>query len=149
MRLIDDCYGDGKWKNQKHYFIEAVLHKEATKLDYTNIIGRHVDCKIDRPLGTHHPRVKDLFYPVNYGYVEGVMAGDGAEQDVYILGVDKPLQTFSGKVIAVYHRFNDVEDKWIVVPEETDTTNNPRFTRKEILKQIDFQERFFDGELYI
>ena len=149
VRLIDDCYGDGKWRNQKHYFIEAVLHKEATKLDYTNIIGSHVNCKIDRPLGTHHPRVKELYYPINYGYVEGVMAGDGAEQDVYILGVDKPLQTFSGKVIAVYHRFNDVEDKWIVAPEEADTKNDPRFTREEILKEIDFQERFFDGELYI
>ena len=23
VRHIDDCYSDGKWKNQKHYFIEA------------------------------------------------------------------------------------------------------------------------------
>ena len=76
------------------------------------------------------------------------MAGDGAEQDVYILGVDKPLQTFSGKVIAVYHRFNDVEDTWIVAPENAESKNDPHFTREEILKQIDFQERFFDGELH-
>ena len=111
VRMIDDCYSDGKWKNQKHYFIEAKIKKEATKLDYSEIIGKHVECKIDRPLGSFHPRAKDLFYPINYGYVEGVFAGDGAEQDVYILGINKPLETFSGKVIAVYHRFNDVEDK--------------------------------------
>lgn len=23
VRHIDDCYSDGKWKNQKHFFIEA------------------------------------------------------------------------------------------------------------------------------
>lgn len=40
-------------------------------------------------------------------------------------------------------------EKWIVAPEEADTKNDPRFTREEILKEIDFQERFFDGELYI
>jgi inorganic pyrophosphatase len=101
-----------------------------------------VDCKIDRPLGTHHPRVKELYYPINYGYVEGVMAGDGAEQDVYILGVDKPLQTFSGKVIAVYHRFNDVEDKWIVALDDRP------YSDQEILEAISFQEQYFMGELY-
>ena len=148
VRHIDDCYSDGKWMLQKHYFIEAVLKKEPTKLDYSGIIGTHVDCKIDRPLGSYHPRAKDLFYPINYGYVEGVFAGDGAEQDVYILGVDKPLETFSGKVIAVYHRFNDIEDKWIVVPEDS-AEKGLYFTREEILKQIEFQEKFFDGELYL
>ena len=42
------------------------------------------------------------------------IAEDGAEQDVYILGTDQPLREFEGKVIAVYRRFDDVEDKWIV-----------------------------------
>ena len=97
---------------------------------------------IDRPMGTYHPRFPDIYYPINYGYVNGVMAGDGAEQDVYILGVDKPLETFTGKVIAVFHRHNDVEDSWIVAPEGVD------FSDEEILEQIHFQEKFFDGELY-
>ena len=149
IRHIDECFTNQKWKSEKHYFIEAVLHKEAAKFDFSGIIGQHVECKIDRPLGSYHPRAKDLYYPINYGYVENVFAGDGAEQDVYILGVDKPLETFSGKVIAVYHRFNDIEDKWIVVPEDTDSASDLRFSKEEILKQIDFQEKFFDGELYL
>ena len=33
---------------------------------------------------------------------------------MYIFGTDQPLKTFTGKVIAVYHRLNDNEDKWIV-----------------------------------
>ena len=60
---------------------------------------------------------------------------------MYVLGTDKPLWTFEGKVIAVYHRFNDVEDKWIVSLDESD------YSDEEILKMIDFQERYFKGKL--
>lgn len=142
VRHIDDCFSDGRWKNEKHYFIEATIHKEETKPDYSDVIGSIVKCKIDRPLGCVHPRHPDLVYPVNYGYVPGIFAGDGAEQDVYILGVDKPLEEFTGKVLAVYHRFNDIEDKWIVASEGLS------LNREEILQKIEFQEKFFDGELY-
>ncbi len=110
--------------------------------DYSDILGREAKGIIDRPLGSRHPRHPDMVYPINYGYVSGVIGGDGAEQDVYILGEDKPIETFSGRVIAVYHRFNDVEDKWIV------TKDGKNFSYEEILKSIEFQERFFDGKLY-
>ena len=101
------------------------------------MIGKTVTVIVDRPLGSYHPKHKDLYYPVNYGYIEGVMALDGEEQDAYILGVHKPVETFSGKVIAVIHREDDVEDKWIVVPEHLS------FTKEEILKQVHFQEQYF------
>lgn len=148
VRHIDDCYDersrkDGKWRNQKHYFIEAVIHKKANIPDYSDIIGKTVDCVIDRPLGSTHPRHGSLVYPVNYGYVKGIMGGDGAEQDVYILGEDTPLDSFKGKVIAVYHRLNDNEDKWIVAGE------GKTFTEKEILEKTEFQEKFFDDVLYM
>ena len=102
------------------------------------MIGKTVTVIVDRPLGSYHPKHKDLYYPVNYGYIEGVMALDGEEQDAYILGVDKPVETFVGKVIAIIHRENDVEDKWVVVPEHLS------FTKEEILKQVQFQEQHFD-----
>ena len=102
------------------------------------MIGKTVTVIVDRPLGSYHPKHKDLYYPVNYGYIEGVMALDGEEQDAYILGVDKPVETFSGKVIAIIYREDDVEDKWIVVPEHLS------FTKEEILKQVQFQEQYFD-----
>ena len=110
--------------------------------DYSGILGKTVRGRIDRPLGSHHPRHPDMRYPLNYGFVDGIMAGDGAEQDVYVLGVDRPLQTFTGTVVAVYHRLNDVEDKWIV------STDGRTFSRQEILSAIAFQEQYFMGELY-
>lgn len=54
-----------------------------------------------RPLGSCHPEHKDMHYPVNYGYVEGIIAPDGEEQDVYILGVYEAVEKFTRKVIAI------------------------------------------------
>lgn len=105
------------------------------------IIGQIVRGKIDRPKGSRHPRYSDMIYPINYGYVEGVISDDGQEQDVYVLGTDEPIETFEGRVIAIYHRFNDAEDKWIVSFSGSDYSN------KEILQAIHFQEQYFEGEL--
>ena len=71
---------------------------------------------VDRPLGSQHPQYKETYYPINYGFVEGIMAEDEEEQDAYILGVDVPVKEFVGKIIAIIHRYDDVEEKWVVVP---------------------------------
>ena len=105
------------------------------------LIGSRVRGIIDRPLGSAHPKYPEIVYPVNYGYVEGVFAADGEEQDVYVLGTNEPLRTFEGTVIAVYHRINDCEDKWIV------SLDGKNYTDEEILYAIRFQEQYFDGEL--
>lgn len=97
-----------------------------------------VTVKIDRPLGSYHPKHKDLYYPINYGYVEGVIAGDGEEQDAYILGINEPLETFTGNIIAVIQRINDNENKWVVAKENT------YYTVQEIEKQVQFQEKYFE-----
>lgn len=96
---------------------------------------------IDRPMGSFHPEHKDIYYPINYGYIEGIMAADGEEQDAYIIGVDEPVETFTGKVIAVVHRNDDVEEKWVVCPE------NMTFTKEEIWEFVKFQEQYFDSEI--
>lgn len=105
------------------------------------MIGQIVKVIVDRPLGTCHPRHRDICYPVNYGYIPGIMAGDGEEQDAYILGVQEPVKEFTGRVIAVIHRLDDVEDKWVVAPEGTS------FTAEEIMAQVSFQEQYFQTEI--
>ncbi len=117
---------------------------------YQDIIGKVVKGEIDRPMGTYHPRHKDLYYPVNYGYVTGVTGGDGEEQDVYLLGETAAVTEFTGKVIAVYHRYDDDETKWVVLP--CDENGNIRSDIEvpgtdEIYAQIAFQEQFFSGVL--
>ena len=105
------------------------------------MIGKIVKVTIDRPLGSYHPNHKDLYYPINYGYVDGILGGDGEYQDAYVLGVDKPIKEFIGKVIAIIHRLNDVEDKWVVAPPEM------AFTKEQIYKQVEFQEKYFVVEM--
>ena len=107
------------------------------------MIGNVVKVVVDRPLGSFHPKHKDIIYPVNYGYVPGCMAPDGEEQDAYILGVNEPVAEFVGRVIAIIHRLDDVEDKWVVAPE------NVSFTKEEIMAQVAFQEQFFKTEILV
>ena len=106
-----------------------------------SVIGRTVTVTVDRPVGSYHPEHKDMYYPINYGYVEGIMAPDGEEQDAYILGVDEAVEKFTGKIIAAVHRNDDVEEKWVVAPVGV------TFTKEEIKKQIHFQEQYFDSEI--
>ena len=104
---------------------------------------KEVTVTVDRPLGSYHPKHKNLYYPVNYGYVEGVLGGDGEEQDAYILGVDTPQKSYTGTVVAVIHRKNDNEDKWVVAPE------GKTFTEEQILAAVNFQEQYFDIEIEV
>ena len=119
------------------YFIESIINTRGAFI----MIGSIVKVIVDRPLGTYHPEHKDIYYSVNYGYIPDIVALDGEEQDAYILGVDEPIKEFVGKVIAIIHRIDDVEDKWVVVPE------NISFTKDEIIRQVAFQEHFFKTEI--
>ena len=98
-----------------------------------------ITAHIDRPLGSAHPKYPDLIYAVNYGEVVGVLAPDGDWQDVYVLGVDEPLTTFTGRRIAVIHRRDDVETKWVLAPE------GMTFTAEEVMAAVRFQEQYFDS----
>jgi inorganic pyrophosphatase len=40
--------------------------------------------RIDRPKGSAHPRYPGFHYPLDYGYLEGTTAGDGAGIDVWV-----------------------------------------------------------------
>lgn len=105
------------------------------------MIGDIVTVTVDRPMGSRHPKHRDMVYPVNYGYIEGIIAPDGEEQDAYILGVNVPVEKFTGRVIAVIHRDDDVEEKWVVCPDGVS------FSKKEIMEMVDFQERYFRSEV--
>ena len=96
---------------------------------------------VDRPMGTFHPNHPDLYNPVNYGYIPGTLAPDGEAEDAYILGVDHPVSAFTGRIIAVIHRRDDVEDKWVVAPEGTS------FSEEQIRAAVHFQEQYFHSNI--
>lgn len=135
-----------------------IVEKRGTRMDYGNTdlfltkeqreklisdyLGKCVTVVIDRPIGYHHvTKGIHLDYTVNYGYLPDVPGGDGEEQDVYILGVSEPLETFTGPIIAVVRRADDNEDKFVAAPE------GMPFTAAEIAEKIRFVEQYFESSI--
>ena len=111
---------------------------EERKALVKSYLGKTVDIKIDRPIGyVHKKETYCLTYPINYGYIPGVLGGDGEELDVYLLGVNEPVTEYTAKVIGIAHRGNDVEDKLIAAPA------NKVFYQNEIAEAIHFQEQYY------
>jgi inorganic pyrophosphatase len=106
----------------------------------TQFLGARVKIKIDRPLGTAHPKW-GFIYPLNYGYLPGVIAPDGEELDAYLLGVFEPVREFTGVCIAIIHRLNDPDDKLVVTPAGV------AYSDDQIRALTEFQERFFQSEI--
>ncbi len=61
------------------------------------------------------------------------------EIDAYILKESKVLSRFFGKIVAIIHRRDDLEDKLIIIAE------NKTISNKEILAAIEFKEKYFDS----
>ncbi len=118
--------------------IKTPLTKELRE-EYERLIGKDVLVVMDRPIGAPYPKNPSVIYPINYGFVPGLIGGDGEEQDVYILGEDKPLKKFQGKIIAVIHRFDDDECKWVAAAE------GKSFSQAEIENAVRFQEQFHNS----
>lgn len=110
-----------------YFVVKYIGNKPTEKEQYIMInipkgdlscLNKEYTVKVDRPIGAEHPKHPGLIYPVNYGYVEGLVAGDGEEQDVYILGIDAPVESAEVVIVAVILRDDDNEDKWVGVPKE-------------------------------
>ena len=100
-------------------------------------LGKTVHIEIDRPVGyVHHKAKYDLIYPINYGYIPGVLGGDAEELDVYLLGVTEPVKEYDAHIIGAVFRTDDVEDKLVGAPE------GMIFTKEEIAEAVRFQERY-------
>ena len=105
---------------------------------YLNTI---VNVKVDRPFGSKHPK-HGFIYPVNYGFVPNTISGDGEELDAYVLGEHRPLDVFTGRVIAIIHRTNDNDDKLVVMED------GRNYTTEQIEALVEFQEKYFEHEIY-
>lgn len=114
------------------------------KPDLQKHLGTKVRIVIDRPIGTKHPKYKSTIYPVNCGFIPKTISGDGREVDVYVLGVPETLKPFTEievDIIALIIRQDDLEDKLV------GSSDGTIYTEEEILKQLEFQEKFFQSRV--
>lgn len=101
-------------------------------------LGKMVEVKIDRPLGSKHPK-HGFIYQVNYGYIPNTISGDGEELDAYVLGEHEPIERFEGEVIAIIRRINDDDNKLVVMEK------GRNYTDDQIRALTEFQERWFES----
>lgn len=121
---------------------EVYLSAEQRETLIRSYLGRTVTVEIDRPIGfVHHTKGVTLHYTVNYGYLPGVIGGDGEEQDVYVLGVEEPLERFTGTIIGAIRRRDDNEDKLVAAPV------GMTFHQGQIGEQVHFVEKYFDSKV--
>ncbi len=113
------------------------------KKEYLSLLGKSVHVTMDRPIGSIHPKHPEIVYPINYGYVEGLIGGDGEEQDVYVLDESEPLETFEGVIVAVVHRYDDDECKWVAIAK------GKKVDKQYIENAVHFQEQFHDSEIVV
>ena len=125
--------GREKYTEGKRDFITDILRNALVH----SYLGKTVAIKIDRPMGSAHPKHPGLIYPVNYGYIPNVFSADGEELDVYLLGVDAPVKIYTARIIGIVHRHNDVEDKLVAAPEGC------HFDPAEIAAAVHFQEQYY------
>ena len=117
---------------------------EERKAQVKSFLGKTVVIGIDRPIGYVHKKEKySLTYPINYGYIPGILGGDDEELDVYLLGVSEPVDEYECEIIAIAHRHNDVEDKLV------GAAVGMKFTKEEIETSIHFQEQYYDTEVEV
>jgi len=114
--------------------IELLEDKSTEELHF---LGKEVQVKVDRPLGSKHPE-HEYVYPINYGFVPNTKGGDEKEVDAYIIGEDQVLDNFQGQVKAVIVRYDDDENKLVVAKSDVE------LDLQTIREATAFQEKYFD-----
>ena len=49
-----------------------------------SVIGSIVTVTVDRPMGSVHPKHRDIFYPISYGYLQDTASMDGDGIDLWL-----------------------------------------------------------------
>ena len=113
------------------------MNNDERKNLMRSYLGKTVDIVIDRPLGSTHPKYPKTVYKVNYGYIPNTEAGDGMPIDVYLLGVNRPVDSYRARIIGIVHRRRDREDKLVAAPEGVE------LHQAQIEAAVRFTEKYF------
>ena len=106
-----------------------------------SILGRKCTVNVTNPIGSTLDTNPDITFAVNYGLVENEFDAAGEPQGAYILGIDKPISTFEGRLIGIIHRTNDTVNNWVVA--------NIHLSKEEILEKVNFMEKYFNVEVIV
>lgn len=95
------------------------------------MLGRYVRVKVAKPIGSFG-KEKNMNYGLNFGIIDFVTTKKREKFKAYIMGIDHPVKTFDGRVIASVT--NNDESFLIVSPK------SKRFIETEILDAMQFAQ---------
>ena len=117
---------------------KGIMTLEERHAQVEGYLGKTVSIEIDRPVGyVHHKGEKTLTYPINYGYIPNVLGGDGEELDVFLYGVSEAVSEYTGRIVGIVYRADDVEDKLIMSP------SGQQPTAADMARAVYFQEKYY------
>ncbi len=100
------------------------------------MLGKFVRVRVTNPIHSVNGQ-RDFTYGLNYGVIEGkrhydyVSNGAGA----YIMGINHPVRTFDGRVIAVIRHNDGTPPAYVVAPKST------RFINYQVEDAVEFAEK--------
>lgn len=106
----------------------------------SDMLGKPVTVRIERPLGLIHSDYADMPYPVNYGYIQGGFIYQNEPMEAYLLGVNKAVDVFEGVVAGMIYRENGKMICVVTPPEIC-------LSKEDIYLQTLFIERFFNSKI--
>ena len=112
--------------------MEYICGKEA--------LGKKVTVFVDHPYGSFHPILPDVVYTCNYGYVDGDASGDADLQNAYVYGVNEPVDTFTGFVIAIIYHRDETETRWVV-------SQSLLYDKNDVINAIGEMEQEYDTRI--
>lgn len=97
------------------------------------MLGKYVRVRVTNPIHSVN-RQFGFTYLLNYGTVEGKKRYDNVSCGAYIMGINHPVRTFDGRVIAVIRHGEGTPPVYVVAPKST------RFINHQIEEAISFAE---------
>ncbi len=101
---------------------------------YLQRLAQTSELVIDRPKGSRHPRYPQLVYPVDYGYLAGTTAGDGAGIDVWRGSLN--LSAIQGIAMTVDLTKRDAEIKLIIGCTPDEISQIKTFLNEDNMKAV-------------
>ena len=105
------------------------------------MIDKDVKVYIDSALENKHNRNDNSIYSVKYGYIKEIKSLDGDYQKAYVIGANKEIDEFYGKVIGIINRTDTKEFKLIVIDK------NSLFSDIEIENIVSSEEKRYKYKL--
>ena len=118
---------------------DSVLYVQMEYLLGRDWLNQQVHVTVELPYGSYHPLYPDEEVTANKGYVDEKME-EGEVLPAYVVGINEPLDSFTGTVIGVVYR-RGTDGYSLIVAKDT------AVSKEDVIRSIAFEEQYFDTQI--